>query len=180
MAVDGTPYAQAHALALGDGHRWTWDNDAMKPFVEECKCRVREAMASTPDDAETLIRKILTLTQPPCMHRFTRYMDIQLTSIGALKWRGVLPVDDVPKAAWQEYVDDALAALQDWVEGRPPKTKLASDLHGALGSPTEKGGAILRDFLLPQTSGNMGVSWDWLVPKAKADGTNACAVFRRD
>ena len=174
---DGAPYAIGHALAPSDGHRWRWDNEVWVTGVEEDKRRVRHEMRSAPEDAEALIRGILSLTQPPCMHRFSRYLDIQITSIGTLRWRGNLPPDDLPKAQWQALLDEATGTLRAWVAGVPTSGELAAELYAALGKAIEPKKAILDDFFFPDWWPGMENSWDWLVSKARADGTTACTLF---
>jgi hypothetical protein len=112
------------------------------------------------------------------MHRFSRYLDVQLTSIGALKWRGSLPLDTVPREEWQAFTDQALAALSAWAKGTPATGKRARRIYAALGAPAERQQAIVRDFVL---FGFWDVgdtaAWEWLVRGAQTEGTNAYAVF---
>jgi len=174
---DGARYAVVHEVAPADGHRFRWRNEAMCAFAEELTGIVRHQMRDAPEDAEELLWGILALSQPPCMQRFQRYLDIQVASIGALKWRGVLPPDDASRARWQAFWDGATASLQAWLGGDPPGGEMAVELHESLGEPTERRKAIVRDFCLADRPG-MGLSWDWLIPKAQREGTTACAVFR--
>jgi hypothetical protein len=75
-------------------------------FVAERKQRVHHETKSAVTDTEELIAGLLQESQPPCMHRFSRYQDIKLASIGALRWRGNLPPDDeAPKDAAATWFD---------------------------------------------------------------------------
>lgn len=174
---DGRCYATPHNLASADGRRFTWNNKSMAGFVEELKQIVRNEMSSATQDQEELIASILKESQPPCMHRFSRYQDIKIASIGALKWRGNLPPDDFPKANWQAFMNKAKVGLQSWVNGASPAGELAVRVQEALGKPTERGKAIVRDFLLADRRGE-GVSWNWLVHKSQEDGITAGAIFK--
>ena len=170
LRPDGVPYATGHDYdeTPGDAR-----GDA---FVEECKRCVRHAMRSAPGDAEELMEGILKPSQPPCMHRFQRYQDIKLASIGALKWRGQLPPDDGSRARWRGFWDEAEAALRAWLEGAPSKGKLAIRAHGALGEPTERRRAIVGEFLLGEKTATAG--YYWLREKVHVEGATACSVLR--
>lgn len=174
---DGNRYAANHQVAPANGHRWYWKNKSMYAFAEECKQRITHEMRSVPEDAEELIQQILRLSQPPCMHRFSRYQDIKITSIGALKWRGNLPPDDSSKAAWQTFVDDSKKGLSAWIEGISPSGELAMWLHKALGKATDRNIAIVREFLLADSRGDVSISWNWLVPQAQNEGSTAHFIF---
>jgi hypothetical protein len=177
VGADGTRYAVEHELAPADGHRFRWKNEAMGPLVEDLAGAVCREMRGAPEDAQELVEGILRLSQPPCMHRFQHYLDIQLTSIGALRWRGARPPDDLSRAKWQAFWDGATGGLQAWLNGDPPCGELAVQLHESLGRPTEQGRAIVHDFFLADRPG-MGVSWDWLMQKAQIEGTTACTAFQ--
>lgn len=45
--------------------------------------RVRRQMSRDPVLADALLESIMRPSQPACMHRYTRYLDINITSIGA-------------------------------------------------------------------------------------------------
>ncbi len=139
---------------------------------------VRDAMGETAAEAEKLIQGITRETQPPCMHRFTRYMDIQVTSIGALKWRGRLPSQAEPKTAAGTWLDTASAAVRAWAGGRAVEGQVAERIHGILGEPTEGSRAIARDFLLAAPPGSG--FFDWLRASTREAGTRADAIFRPD
>jgi hypothetical protein len=118
-------------------------------------------MGDSPD-TDALLKGLLSESQPVCMHRFTRYQDIKLASIGALRWRGALPPDDeVPRADWIAFVDTSRAALLAWAEGAPAHRDLASQLAGVLGARTSSRVAVVRDFLLSDYRGS-DASWRWL------------------
>lgn len=174
FAPDGTPYAVPRS---GDDRR-PFAEPPFKARAEELARLVRENMATAPDDAEGLVGQMMRQTQPPCMHRFSRYLDVQITSIGALKWRGNLPPDRVPKAAWQAFHEQAKEALEAWGDGLPPDGELAKRLHASLGEPTEQKQAMIHDFLFAGfwDEGD-GAGWHWLVPRAQTEGTNACSLF---
>lgn len=179
MGRDVMPEEAAHAdftpwYFRPDGARYGTGNREV--LVEEYTQRVRQEMMSAPGDAEELIRNILAPDQPPCMHRFSRHLDIQLASIGALKWRGNLPPDDVPKEKWLAFLDESKAALQAWLEDAPASGDLAIKVHEALGKATERGKAMVRDFLLAESRGSPG-GWDWLEEKARKEGTKARFIF---
>lgn len=176
---DGAMYTTEHPVAPADGHPWFWKNERMHAFVEEHKQCVYERMNSSIQDAKKLVQEILRPSQPPCMHRYSRYLDIQLASIGVLKWRGYLPPDDIPKNRWQKFLDEANASIRTWLDGVSPKGEIAIILHKALGKITERSKTIVRDFLLADSRGDPGVSWNWLVPKAQKDRTTAYFVFKQ-
>ena len=185
LAADGTPYAVAR---MDDSSRQPFADPQLKERVDMLTNVVREGMSSSPEDAEQLIRAIKRQTQPPCMHRLSRYLDVQITSIGALKWRGRLPPDTLPKARWEAFTEQAQAALQAWASGEPAsgtqasaESELAQRFYAALGAPTERKQTIVRDFLLCDFW-DVGVTtgWDWLVKGAQAAGTNAHGLFGRE
>lgn len=137
------------------------------------KQRVYQEISDTHSTAQELVVNILKESQPACQHRFSRYQDIKLTSIGALKWRGNVPPDvEVPRNAAAEWFE--AVSLENWLAGLPPQTYLSRKLWDALGSPTERKKAIVRDFfrVLP-TSG----FFYWLDSKAKREDSTASAKF---
>jgi hypothetical protein len=121
---------------------------------------------------EELISNLLKISQPACQHRFSRYQDVKITSIGAHKWRGAVPPDDeAPKrqaAGWFER-----ASLDGWLAGLPPETSLSRTLYDALGTRTERKRAIVRDFFCGPPVG----AWDWLELNAQRCGLTASARF---
>lgn len=125
---------------------------------------VREAMAEAPEEAERLLAWLTRQTTPPCSHRYCRYLEIQLTSIGALRWRGSLPPDCAPVAEWSAALRASQAALRGWADGRPADTDLAHTLHAALGAPTPETQAVVQDFLLAEDRGAVE-SWHWLLAR---------------
>ena len=130
-----------------DGGRFTaaWDAD----LIDRLKEDIRAAMADAPEEAEALIEGIIRESQPPCMHRFARYLQIKVASIGALCWRGHLPPDDVePKHKAGTWLSAAVDAVRQWIDGEPPSTVLAQTVHAALGDADERKRAIAEDFLL--------------------------------
>ncbi len=160
-------YARPGGLRSGTGQE--------KLFIEKCKLRVHDEMSLAPRDAEELIERILQpreTIQPACMHRFSRYMDIKLASIGALKWRGRLPPDDGSKEKWKTFREEATDALESWAEGALPAGELAVGLHDALGLPTMRSKAIVRAFLLAEKTG-CAAFYHWLEERAREEGTFA-------
>jgi len=153
-----------------------YNNSSKDDFIEKCRQRIRHKMGSVSPDGEELLIGILQDSPPPCIHRFTRYLDIQITSIGVLKWRGNLPPDSVPKDKWMVFLDEVHNALTAWINGALPRGELAFRLHKALGKHTQRNRAIVRDFLL---SDDRGAASDWLVRKSLEEGTTAGHVFVR-
>ncbi|UCH42932.1 MAG: hypothetical protein JSW16_09040, partial [Dehalococcoidales bacterium] len=70
-------------------------------LIEECSKVLHQEIPDNPFQVDELLKGILQESQPPCGQRFLRYQDIRLASIGALKWRGNLPVDNIPRSYWQ-------------------------------------------------------------------------------
>ena len=174
--ADGTPLAVART---GDSSRRPFADPPFKERADELVSIVHEHMPSRPDDAAELIDWLTRQTQPPCMHRFSRYLDVQITSIGALKLRGNIPPDRIPKSEWQSWHEQTQAALQAWAEEAQADSERAWYIHTLLGEATEPKRAIVREFLLAafHDPGNTA-GWDWLVKGAQAKGTNAHASFR--
>jgi hypothetical protein len=141
--------------------------------INELKRRVRQEMACSPDDAEELVAGILRKSQPACQHRFSRYQDIKIASIGALKWRGNVPPDtEVPRLAAAKWFEQA--SLEGWLQGVHPETDLAEKLYNALGTPTERKQAMVRDCLCGPPRG----AWHWLQSNAEGEGLSAAALFK--
>jgi hypothetical protein len=89
--VDFTPW-----YSVGDGEIHALGDCAS--VFEQMNQSVRRELHSACEDGEELIAGILKESQPACQHRFSRYQDIKIASIGAVKWRGNIPPDvDVPK-----------------------------------------------------------------------------------
>ena len=168
--VDFTPWYSRH-----DGTQYS--SESYRSLIEHLQRNVRREMGSASEDAEELIAGILKESPPACQHRFSRYQDIKITSIGALKWRGNIPPDvDVPKYEARDWFEKK-ADLKGWLNGVPPTTDLLARLYDALGTPTERKKAIVRDFFCgPPESG----FFDWLDNRAERDGTPVAALFARD
>jgi len=171
---DGVPYAIPR---IGDSRRLPFSEPLLRERTDRLVRIVRGNMTS-PSDAEQLIERMQRQTQPPCMHRFSRYLDVQITSIGALEWRGNLPPDTVPKAAYQTFRSQSIAALEGWVSAAPADGERARRIYAALGMSTELKRAVVRHYLL---AGFWDVgdatAWEWLVPGAQVNGTNAYGTF---
>jgi hypothetical protein len=166
---DFTPWYSGSEGAAGSG-------ESPAAVVAHLKRRIREDMNSAGEDTQELISGILAESQPACHHRFSRYQDIKITSIGALKWRGNLPPDvDVPKHEARDWFEKQ-ADLGGWLTGKPPTTRLLTELYAALGTPTDRKKAIIRDFLYGPPEGG----YDWLVDRATQDGTTVSAIFGQD
>ncbi len=164
--ADFTPW-----YSRSDGSAYSSQNH--DPVVLELQSIVRREMDSAADE---LITGILSESQPACMHRFSRYQDIRISSIGALKWRGAVPPDaDVPRYEARDWFEQK-AELTGWLSGKPPANDLQRQLHDVLGQATEKKKAIIRDFLY----GPPLAAFDWLGRRAEQDGLSAEAVFARD
>jgi hypothetical protein len=151
---------------------------AHEAFELECKERARQAMRLHPGDAEELILRVLQPRediQPPCMHRFTRYQDIKLASIGALKWRGADPPDTDARERWERFFEAAHAALSAWLEGKPVEGAVGRRLSAALGPPTPWSAAVVRDFLLAEKTGSPAFFY-WL--GAHSQDRTPRALFR--
>jgi hypothetical protein len=175
LASDGTPYAVAR---VDDSSRQPFADPRLKDRVDQLEDVVRESLSSCPADAEQLISSIKRQTQPPCMHRFSRYLDVQIASIGACKWRGNLPAETVPKAEWHAFTEQALAALNAWVNDTPAESAIGQPIYASLGEPTVLKRAIVRDFgLFGFWDIGDGPGWDWLVYGAQTEGTNAYTAF---
>ena len=164
---------------------FVWDTAEDKAsFIEKCKQLVYREMAGAEKDAKELISGILKYSQPPCMYRFTRYQDIKISSIGALKWRGNIPADNVPNVEWQTFHDGAIAALHAWLDGVSPDGKLALKIYEALGTPTDRSKTIVRNFLIEEGRWNEGgfgpglINCEWLVWEHRRRGITADLTFR--
>jgi len=144
-------------------------------YVTEQRVGLFRSAELAPQDAGELVMQILKPTPPPCMHRFTRYQDIKLASIGALKWRGNLQPDNGKKEEWQEFCDEAGTAMRLWMDRRPTKTDVGQRIYEALGEPTAKNVTIVREFLLQEPPGT--TYYCWLKERAEKDGTTPDAVF---
>lgn len=154
--ADGTPFAPGREQVLTNE-------------LVEC---VRREKDSTPDNAEKLIANILRVSQPACQHRFSRYLDIKISSIGALQWRGNVPLDtEVPRLAAAQWFEEA--SLRGWLESLPPETGLAERLYDALGNPTQRKKALVRDCLCGPPHG----AWHWLKKNAAEKGLTAAVRF---
>ncbi len=124
--------------------------------------RARHALGSSPRTDE-LLAGLLKETQPPCMHRYTRYLDIRLASIGAVSWRGWVPPDDEePKHTAAAFLDAAAAEVRGWLEGLPPTSPNGERIHRALGTPTDRSCHIARACFLPPKDDLSSVFFGWL------------------
>jgi len=143
-------------------------------LIDRLKRSVYHKMSDRLSAAHELVIGILRESQLACQHRFSRYQDIKLTSIGALKWRGNVPLDvDVPRNATTQWFEEA--GLENWLADLPPVTDMSRKLWNAIGSPTERKKTVVRDFLMvpPTTS----IFFHWLNDRAKREGSTASVRF---
>jgi len=153
---EGQPPRSNDSLYLAaEGCRYTLSDER---FVRRQQDAVR--LHAPVRDAEELIAGLLGESQPPCMHRYERYLAIRITSIGALRWRGALPETDGSKAEWESFWSDAEDALRRWAATEPPITALGAELSALLGRPTEERRAIVLGFLLGPPPGT--AFWNWM------------------
>jgi|TARA_Y100000310_G_scaffold336275_1_gene420365 hypothetical protein len=146
--------------------------------IEHLKEDIRRSQALAASDAEELITGILQPSQPPCQHRYARYQEIAIASIGALRWRGNLPPDILePKYKARTWFEEE-ADLSGWLSGKPANTKVLQQLYELLGTATDWKRAILRDFL--RVTPAAGAFFNWLETKAKEDRTTASLLFNID
>ena len=165
--ADFTPWYRT-----SDGTRLTVEG--RDRLIGELVERVREGMYSAPEGSEDLVTNILKESPPPCQHRFSRYQDIKISSIGALSWRGAVPPDsEAPKYAARDWFEEA--CLDGWLAGDLPETELMTALYAALGTPTQRKKAIIRDFFHGPRE---PVLWNWLEEDAQARSITAAAVFQ--
>ena len=157
-----TPRPDPSTYLRADGAGYTLSDGE---FVARRKADAARHIPSEAD-AEALIAGVLSESQPPCMHRYTRYVDIKIASIGALRWRGGLPTDEGSKARWEAFWPDAEEALRGWAEGEHAGTAIATELRELLGEPTADRRAIVRDFLLEPPPGT--AFWGWIAEQRQS------------
>lgn len=78
--------------------------------------------------------------EPACHFKFVRRIDILVSSIGCLKWRGNLPSKDGSVSGRRAKTASYLAALEQYWRGTPADYEdqdLADRLAALLGSPTD-------------------------------------------
>lgn len=159
----------------GDGSYYSLKN--YPSLLADLKGDIRRKMNHAPEDAEELIAGILKESQPACQHRYARYQQIKMASIGALRWRGNLPADvKEPKYKARNWFERE-ADLSGWLNHRPAGTKVSAALHGTLGTPTEQKRAIVRDFFRTPPAGGF---FTWLETRTKEDGTTVATIFGMD
>jgi hypothetical protein len=73
----------------------------------------------------------------------------------------------------RQDINSAGEDTQELMTGRPPTTRLLTELYDALGAPTDSKKAIVRDFLYGPPEGG----YDWLVDRAAQDDTTVSAIF---
>lgn len=177
----GRPYVDYSDWYVGpDGRRYPFGN--IQRLAKECKAKLREVLRGKAEEAERLVGGIMSSGPPPCVCKFTRYLDIQAASIGALAWRGNLPAqDELTSFLAGGFLDQAKAALGSWRDGLSPPGDLAERLHESLGSPTERKKAIVFGFLniyeLPGSRGCSEAACDWLARKDDSAQYHAARLF---
>lgn len=151
-----------------DGTHYRSDRAA---FADRCAERLRTQGVADDDGVQEILRNLLREKPHSCMHRFPRHLDIQLTSIGVLKWRGNVPPDHVPKPEWIQFIEEG-CGLSSWLRGEAPEGDYAAGIHGALGSPTDRKAAIVTDFLRVDDRGD-AFSGNWIGERSRAMGRKA-------
>ena len=144
-------------------------------FIQECSEVLHQEMPGGSPQVDELLKGILQESQPPCGQRFLRYQDIRLASIGALKWRGNLPCDPIPRSYWQGLFGDARDGIDRWTANKPPTSRLAQQIHESLGRHTTYKSDMVSIFLSQPPSPG---AFDWLLHRAQESGTGPPTVFR--
>lgn len=182
LAGPGEPEERAEYEDYSQWHR-RLDGGAYSEDVAATAARCRQLLTDLEqvpaDDSEALVAGITAQSQPACQHRYSRYQDIKLASIGAMRWRGAVPPDDeVPKQEVARFLDAAAVAVRDWADHRLPETDLARRIHQSLGPITDKKRFIaLNFFLLPKD--DLGDSfYYWLDEQADQRRCLAACAFQ--
>ena len=148
-------------------------------LVNELCDSVRRQMSRDPMIADALLEGLMRPSQPACMHRYTRYLDIKIASIGALSWRGNLPPDnEVPKAEAAVWLGKATDGVQAWLDTQPAMDELAETIRRSLGKPTERSRYVAQAFLLAPKTDLGTVFCDWLCGRAEEERTTARYRYR--
>jgi hypothetical protein len=142
------PYVDHSAWYTGADGKTYPSGRRDKVLAEECRSKLQETLSSIPCEIDKIVEGITALSPPPCVCKYTRYLDIQATSIGALTWRGNLPVQDEHTSfITGRFLKQAIAGLESWRDGLPPGGDIAEQVHESLGIPTERKKAIVSTFL---------------------------------
>lgn len=145
-------------------------------FIMECIEVLHQEIPDNSLQGDELLNGILRESQPPCGQRFLRYQDIRLASIGALKWRGNIPYDTIPRSYWQGLFSDARGGIERWIDNKSPTGRLAQQIHQSLGRQTLYKLDMVNTFLnQPPSSG----AFDWLLHKAQESGITPRVISRR-
>jgi len=76
--------------------------------------------------------------EPACHFKFMRRVDILVSSIGCLRWRGSLPPKDAVISGRRQITRQYLEALEEYWNGTgASRSALAQELHRLLGSRTD-------------------------------------------
>lgn len=133
------------------------------------------ALAAESDVSDDLPARLLenasSRCQPPCMHRYTRYLEVRAASIGALKWRGGLPPDPRPRSYWAALYSEASTAIDGWLAGAKPATPLGASIHEALGERDAAKSDMVHMFLKEPPSGT--AFWEWMTRAELSAGAMA-------
>ena len=138
---------------------------------------LQNAAAEAPEArARELVEGITQLSPPPCVHRFTRYLEIQLTSIGVLRWRGALPPNRAPVNEWEARLRETRKLLGSWMDGGPVGGATGLMFRALLGERTDAKAAIVEEFLLAEDRGDE-IAWHWLDEYVRRHQLSASARF---
>ncbi len=171
----------ADADSFQDFTRWyISDNGKMfghnsKEYSEHC-VRTLSADPQSCDDTEKMVSRIVEEKPHSCMHRFARHLDIQLSSIGALKWRGSVPqCQCLSKTSWIHFIEQD-CGVRSWSTGSEPANEYAETVHATLGTPTDRKKAIVDSFLCAQDRGSV-YAGGWIGEQSEKRGRNARLLF---
>ena len=156
----------------------TYYTRGRKEFADRCARQLAPETRSHRNGVAEIVDNLLRERPNACMHRFARHLDIQLTSIGVLRWRGHLPPNHVPKEAWLRFIDED-CGLSAWLDGAAPDDDYAARVHAALGEADPRKRAIVADFLRASDRGGV-YSGDWIREQSRAMGRLAYQVLGVD
>ena len=156
----------------------TYYTRGRRQFADRCAQQLAPEMASGRNGVAEIVDNLVRGRPHACLHRFGRHLDIQLTSIGVLAWRGNLPPNNVPKEAWVRFIDED-CGLSAWLDGAAPANDYAARVHTALGRADARKRAIVADFLCAPDRGSV-YSGDWIREQSRAMGRRAYQVLGID
>ena len=162
-------YVRPDGSLFGQGH---------KEFTDQC-VRGISSEAQCNGNIGEIIANIIKEKPHSCMHRFARHLDIQLTSIGALEWRGNLPQCKVlSKASWIHFIEQD-CGVRSWLAGNGATNDYAVAVHATLGAPTDQKRAIVAGFLCAHDRGD-AFAGSWIGEQSEARGRKASQLFRAE